>query len=399
MAKHRLPRRHRVVRAVRTAPGLVRRPAVAAPLAVLVSSGAMVAAMSATLTGQPQPPANAAAEVSTSDNPVELPELPARAPEQVDPAATTLASYADYAQAAADIPDAALMAYQRAASVMAQAAPECHLEWSLLAAIGRVASDHGGTDVAAAALVDGPRRTLPDTDGGALDGDAAHDVPVGPLQLLPATWTVVAVDGDNDGTRDADDLDDASLAAGVVLCGNDRDLDSERDLREALRMFNTAPRYPSVVARLAATYARNLGAGAVPDTLLAMGPPAPSSSTTTASDPSQSTDGTPDATQDESDGPWSDGPGNGGGPDDEVTSMPSDKPTDKDPDPTPDETDPTDPTDPETTTATDCASPTAEPTDEVPDGEASPSASLTPCTSSATSPTESSTPSTAGPSA
>lgn len=394
MSKHRMPRGQRIARLARSAPSLVRRPAVAAPLAVLVATGAMVAATSAALTGNPTPaPADAAAPATTSAAVLdELPELPAEAPDLVEPAAATLGSYADYAQAAADIPDAALVAYQRAASVMAQAAPECNLEWSLLAAVGRIASDHGGSTVAAVVLADDGRRALADTDGGTLDGDATHDVPVGPLALLPATWTVVAVDGDNDGNRDAEDLDDAALAAGVVLCGNDRVLTRDADFRDALRMFNTAPRYPAVVRRLAEAYEQQLGTGVEPGTLLAMGPTLPSASTTTATEHSQGPDSTPDASDTQSADPWTDDPGD----DDEVAEFPSqgptDKPTDR-PTKTPDETDPTDP---DTTASDDCTEPAEEETDEGADEEPTPSVSLTPCTSPATSPTASSMPSTGG---
>ena len=41
------------------------------------------------------------------------------------------------------IPATALLAYQRAAVVIAQVDASCGLSWSLLAAIGRVESDHG----------------------------------------------------------------------------------------------------------------------------------------------------------------------------------------------------------------------------------------------------------------
>lgn len=388
MSKHRMPRGQRIARRARSAPSLVRRPAVVAPLAVLVASGAMVAATSAALTGNPaSAPADAAAPATTSAAMVdELPELPAEAPDVVQPAAGTLGAYADYAQAANEIPDEALVAYQRAASVMAKAAPECHLEWSLLAAIGRIASDHGGSDVAAVALVDAGRRAAPDTDGGTLDGDASHDLPVGPLRLLPATWTVVAVDGDDDGDRNPEDLDDASLAAGVVLCGNDRDLTRDGDFRDALHMFNTAPRYPGVVARLAEAYERQLGTGVDPGTLLAMAPTAPYTSTTTATEHSQSPDATTDPSEIDSTHPSPEEPGD----DDDVASYPTDKPTGK---PTDRPTEPT-----ETPTPSDCATADAEETDDGADEEPSPSVSLTPCTSSATSPTASSMPSTGGPS-
>src|SRR3954469_14323117 len=45
--------------------------------------------------------------------------------------------------AAPAIPSLALAAYQRAATVIDTADASCHLDWSLIAAIGRVESDHG----------------------------------------------------------------------------------------------------------------------------------------------------------------------------------------------------------------------------------------------------------------
>ena len=41
---------------------------------------------------------------------------------------------------------------------------------------------------------------IPDTDGGHLDGDAAYDRAVGPMQFLPATWARYGADGDGDGS-------------------------------------------------------------------------------------------------------------------------------------------------------------------------------------------------------
>ena len=46
-------------------------------------------------------------------------------------------------ESANGIPAAALTAYQRTEAVLAQADPACHLPWELVAAIGRVESDHG----------------------------------------------------------------------------------------------------------------------------------------------------------------------------------------------------------------------------------------------------------------
>ena len=44
------------------------------------------------------------------------------------------------------IPGPALAAYHRAAGVIGNADPACHIDWALIAAIGRVESDHGRYD-------------------------------------------------------------------------------------------------------------------------------------------------------------------------------------------------------------------------------------------------------------
>ena len=44
------------------------------------------------------------------------------------------------------------------------------------------------------------------------------------MQFLPSTWAAVAVDGDDDGVRDVQDIDDAALGSAVYLCADDGDL-------------------------------------------------------------------------------------------------------------------------------------------------------------------------------
>ena len=101
-----------------------------------------------------------------------------------------------------DVPTPALTAYRRAAAVMAAADAACHLPWELLAAIGRVESDHGryggarldADGVASPAIVGrrldgrGPVAAISDTDAGLLDGDRRWDRAVGPMQFIPGTW-------------------------------------------------------------------------------------------------------------------------------------------------------------------------------------------------------------------
>lgn len=166
------------------------------------------------------------------------------------------------------IPATALAAYQRAAAVLAEARPRCGLEWSLLAAIGKVESDHGtvgATDLrkdgmSVPALVGPPfdgrhhRATVRDSDGGRLDGDRTWDRAVGPLQVLPSTWTVVGVDGDGDGVRAPDDIDDAALAVGVALCAGRTGLDTRAGMREALLRYNASGAYADRVLAVERLY-------------------------------------------------------------------------------------------------------------------------------------------------
>lgn len=167
------------------------------------------------------------------------------------------------------VPPLALGAYHRASAVLADAAPACELDWSLLAAVGHVESAHGeragaslDADGVAQPAIIGPvidapigRGPLADTDGGELDGRPGQDRAVGPMQLLPSVWAVAAVDGDGDGRRDPQDIDDAALAAGVLLCTSAPDVSSAAGRRAALRHYNATPRYVDLVQRLAAAYA------------------------------------------------------------------------------------------------------------------------------------------------
>jgi hypothetical protein len=169
---------------------------------------------------------------------------------------------------AGDIPWAALGAYQRAAGILGKVEPGCGVSWQLLAAVGQVESEHGqarggepGADgVVRPAIVGaplngtGPRPTLKDTDGGRIDGDPTWDRAVGPMQLLPGMWQVAGVDGDGDGERSEQDLDDAALAAGVYLCATGPDLDDPERAAQALVSYNGSEGYADQVLAVAKQY-------------------------------------------------------------------------------------------------------------------------------------------------
>ena len=154
------------------------------------------------------------------------------------------------------IPDAALAAYQRAETVINAADKSCNISWQLIAAIGRVESDHGRVNgntlddegLATPGIygipLDGTHNTavIRDTDAGQYDDDARWDRAVGPMQFIPSTWSVVGVDGDNDGKRNPQDIDDAALATAVYLCSGNDDLSTETGRRPAIFRYNHSHR-------------------------------------------------------------------------------------------------------------------------------------------------------------
>jgi hypothetical protein len=166
------------------------------------------------------------------------------------------------------IPTAALKAYSRAQQVMAQVDPACHLPWTLVAAIGRVESNHGrfgGNSLNAQGVaipgIFGPRldgvntAKISDTDAGAFDGDGAFDRAVGPMQFIPGTWRAVGVDGDGDGVRNPQDIDDAAMSTAVYLCSGKTDLSDPNDLNAAVLRYNHSQQYVDLVISIAKAYA------------------------------------------------------------------------------------------------------------------------------------------------
>ena len=169
---------------------------------------------------------------------------------------------------ASSIPQAALAAYQRAEAVINQADKSCDIPWELIAAIGRVESDHGrfgGNSLDAQGVarpgiygiaLNGKNNTqrISDTDGGDYDNDTRFDRAVGPMQFIPSTWSVVGVDGDSDGTRNPQDVDDAALATAVYLCSGDDDLSAEKGQRASVYRYNHSNDYVDLVLSIMQAY-------------------------------------------------------------------------------------------------------------------------------------------------
>jgi membrane-bound lytic murein transglycosylase B len=202
------------------------------------------------------------------------------------------------------IPEVALQAYQRAAAILAINEPACHLPWQLIAAIGRVESDHGRFG-GAMLLSDGygtrPIRGIPldgrpgvalirDTDGGELDGDPKFDRAVGPMQFIPSTWAAYGVDANGDGKKDPNNIFDAALTTADYLCAAGGDMTSPTQEAAAVRRYNNADEYVRVVLALAESYEHG-DAAAVPTG--ASGGTVDNGGGTTAHTPSSSTPRTP----------------------------------------------------------------------------------------------------------
>ncbi|WP_408014621.1 lytic transglycosylase domain-containing protein [Rhodococcus xishaensis] len=166
------------------------------------------------------------------------------------------------------ISSTALEAYGYAAAVMAATRPACGLGWTTLAGIGAVESKHGtygGAHVDSDGQVNPPIRgvpldgsagvaDIPDTDGGAMDGDATHDRAMGPLQFIPETWARWGVDANGDGVVDPDNIDDAALTAARYLCARGGDLTTEDGWTAALMAYNLSGEYLLDVRERAAAY-------------------------------------------------------------------------------------------------------------------------------------------------
>ncbi|HZE48633.1 MAG TPA: lytic murein transglycosylase [Jatrophihabitantaceae bacterium] len=173
--------------------------------------------------------------------------------------------------AANGIPNIALNAYRLAAARLASAEPSCGIQWPLLAAIGRVESNHGrfggavlypdGTSLPRiiGIALDGTRSAyIGDTDGGRLDGDTRYDRAVGPMQFIPSTWASWGIDGNGDGVASPFNVDDAALAAARYLCASGGDLRTRSGQVTAVLAYNDSDQYLAQVLGLAAAYAQGV---------------------------------------------------------------------------------------------------------------------------------------------
>ncbi|MFJ4164546.1 lytic transglycosylase domain-containing protein [Microbacterium sp. NPDC089698] len=169
--------------------------------------------------------------------------------------------------ASTGIPERALAAYASADLIVSAEDPSCGIGWNTLAGIGLIETDHGrhggavlGADgrpdppIRGAALDGNGVMAIPDTDGGAWDGDTVWDRAVGPMQFIPETWRTWGADGDGDGVADPNQIDDAALAAARYLCASGS-VATPEGWRRAILRYNDLDQYVADVARAANGYA------------------------------------------------------------------------------------------------------------------------------------------------
>jgi len=165
------------------------------------------------------------------------------------------------------IPVRALVAYASADLTVDAEQPGCGLGWNTVAAIGSIESVHGsihgsqlGADGYPAPAIRGPAldgdgfQAVPDTDGGAWDGDTRWDRAVGPMQFIPSTWAKWAADGNGDGITDPNQIDDAALGTARYLCASGN-VTGVENWRAAVFSYNHLDSYVDDVASRANRYA------------------------------------------------------------------------------------------------------------------------------------------------
>lgn len=204
------------------------------------------------------------ADLAADTPPAVAPTAPATAEvPEIDPADLTPSRLT-----ASGIPSVALKAYKRTAKRMAAVDPGCKIRWELIAAIGRVESNHGrfGGSVMTRSgealphilgpVLDGagPVALIRDTDDGRMDSDTTYDRAVGPMQFLPGTWKNISRDGDRDGERNVHDIDDAAMATGAYLCAGKGDLSKPKDLAANIFRYNHSDAYVALVTKVMQAY-------------------------------------------------------------------------------------------------------------------------------------------------
>lgn len=161
------------------------------------------------------------------------------------------------------IPPIVFSAYLAAEAYASSIRQACVVDWPIIAGIWKVESDHatlGGRTIQNDGIVAPPlfgptldgsvagTATIPDTDGGVLDGDPIWDRAVGPAQFLPGSWRTMGQDGNRDRVADPHNVFDAALATVAHLClATPGDYATREDLAWAVGGYNNSADYVTAV--------------------------------------------------------------------------------------------------------------------------------------------------------
>lgn len=172
----------------------------------------------------------------------------AEAPEQQQ-GKTALEQWAAGLGGPLDIPERALVGYATGELTLRHEQPACHLSWVTLAGIGKASSDHGrhgGGQLDDNGVASRPLGAIP-LQGAA--GEAATEQRSGPMQLTQQEFKRADVTGD------IQDIDDASIAAGRLLCANGADLQGGQGWWKAIENYRGSALFRQQVLGNAQLYA------------------------------------------------------------------------------------------------------------------------------------------------
>ncbi|TVT16503.1 NlpC/P60 family protein [Amycolatopsis acidiphila] len=192
------------------------------------------------------PAGNAATAAGPSVLQVSAP-VQAQAPQQQSK--SELETWAAGLGGALDIPERALIGYATGELTLRKEQPSCHLSWVTLAGIGKASSDHGrfgGNSLDGNGTVRTAMGAVP-LQGAA--GEAASDQRGGPMQLTQQEWKRVR------GAGSIQDIDDAAIAAGRVLCANGTDLQAGLGWWKAIANYRDSDLFRQQVLGNAQLYA------------------------------------------------------------------------------------------------------------------------------------------------
>lgn len=211
--------------------------------AVVVAGAALVAAITFAPKDEPKPEAAAVQSSVTppppsSSAPAEMPKEQPKVPQQQG---QEFDAWVSKTSGWLDIPLRAMTGYAKTTVALSKETPGCRLSWVTLAALGKIASDHGratGSSLDAAGVMTVPLATVEVRDF----YNKVVSVPnaSGPLQLAPSVWSQFQASA-NGGKANTQNIDDATLTAGRALCAGGRDLGQGQTWWTAVSTLQPAP--------------------------------------------------------------------------------------------------------------------------------------------------------------